>query len=114
MKLYHYVYKITNTINGKFYIGKHSTDNLDDGYTGSGFALKKAIKIYGKNKFKKEILGFFDTSGDAYHEEYLLTDGLSNNILSYNMARGGMGGGEFSDESAARVLIPKLSNILRR
>ena len=53
---YHYLYKITNTTNGKIYLGIHSTDNLDDGYFGSGTAFKKAITKYGKDNFIKDVL----------------------------------------------------------
>ena len=51
-----YNYITTNNINGKQYVGMHSTDNIDDGYLGSGLALIRAIKKYGKENFIREIL----------------------------------------------------------
>ena len=49
-----YIYKTTNLINGKIYVGKSLY--LPDGYLGSGLRLSGAIKKYGKNNFRREIL----------------------------------------------------------
>jgi hypothetical protein len=48
--MHYIIYKTTNNINGKYYIGQHITDNLDDGYIGSGRRLKIARKKYWQNK----------------------------------------------------------------
>ena len=55
-KKYHVIYKTTNTLTGRYYIGMHSTDNLDDGYLGSGRRLKYSVKKYGQDKHTVEIL----------------------------------------------------------
>ena len=90
---YHYVYIITNKLNHKFYIGKHSTDDLDDGYMGSGIAINKAIQKYGIENFSKRILCFCDSAEDAYKvEEFLVTDNLIKREDCYNMKTGGTGG----------------------
>jgi group I intron endonuclease len=74
-KKFNFVYITTNTINGKQYIGDHSCDVLEkDNYLGSGkAALIPAIKKYGKENFKKEILEFFPTKQEAFNaqEKYI-------------------------------------------
>jgi group I intron endonuclease len=87
--LYYTIYRTTNKINGKFYIGKHQTKNLNDGYMGSGKLLKRAIKKYGVDNFTKEILFIFDNEEDMNSKEKeLVVLGES----SYNLCEGGNGG----------------------
>lgn len=49
--IYHIVYETTNLINGKIYRGVHSTNNINDGYLGSGIKFGRALKKYGKSNF---------------------------------------------------------------
>ncbi len=87
------IYKTINDINGKFYIGKHQTENIDDDYLGSGIALQKAIKKYGREHFHKEILFIFDTEEEMNQKEReLVTEKIIQNNQCYNMMVGGEGG----------------------
>lgn len=53
MALYNYIYILTNKLSGRRYIGKHSTNNLDDNYMGSGYIIREIKKKYGKDIFLK-------------------------------------------------------------
>tara|TARA_B100001245_G_C22891943_1_gene429725 strand:+ start:3330 stop:3926 length:597 start_codon:yes stop_codon:yes gene_type:complete len=89
----HYlVYKITNKINGKTYIGCHRTKNVNDKYMGSGKYLKHAQAKYGLENFKKEILFDFDKETDMLAEEIKLIALLKP---EYNLHEGGSGGWEY-------------------
>ncbi len=87
--MYYTVYKITNRINNKYYIGKHATNNLDDGYMGSGKLIRKAIKKYGIENFTKEFLHIFNTELEMNEAEANL---VVINENSYNLCPGGHGG----------------------
>lgn len=87
-----YVYKITNLITGKWYIGKHNGTNPN--YMGSGILLKRAIKKHGVTNFKKEILEVCSTIEELnLREAQLISEynAVSSN-QSYNMVAGGEGG----------------------
>ena len=90
----HYIYKTTNLINGKIYIGKRSHDNPEkDKYLGSGNVLKQAISKYGKQNFKKEILEIFLTEEQAYQKQsQLVTMQFIQRNDTYNICPGGRGG----------------------
>lgn len=92
MKKYHIVYKTTNTVNNKIYVGLHSTDKIQDNYIGSGYILKEAIKKYGRDKFYKEILYIFHTRKEARIKEAEIVDKeFCKRLDTYNIAIGGMG-----------------------
>ena len=92
--MFHYVYEITNKINGKKYIGKHSTNNLNDKYMGSGVAISEAIKKYGIENFSKNILHLCGSEEEAFKFELLEIEKVeaTKNSLYYNIASGGKGG----------------------
>jgi group I intron endonuclease len=68
-KKYNYVYITINLINKKQYVGDHSTNNLDDGYLGSGNLFTQKVKEYKRENFKKEIIEFFDTKQEAFNAQ---------------------------------------------
>lgn len=72
--MFYTVYKITNTITGKIYIGAHKTNDLNDGYMGSGKHLKAAIRKYGVDSFSKEILKVCSSSDEMFRMEQQIVD----------------------------------------
>lgn len=90
---YHFLYKTTNLITKKYYYGMHSTDNLEDGYIGSGKRLWYEIRKYGRENFKCEILEFFENRETlAAAEKELVTEDLMNAPDCLNLKEGGQGG----------------------
>lgn len=100
----HYlIYKITNRINGKIYIGQHQTEDLNDDYMGSGKGICRAIKKYGKENFTKEIL-FYCTDWETMNsmEEMLVDNEFVSRKDTYNMKTGGSCG-ILSEEVRRRI-----------
>ena len=94
-KKYHYIYKTTNLINEKYYIGMHSTNDLEDGYIGSGKRLWYSIKKYGKENFKCEILEILpDRNSLKEREKELVNEDTLKDNKCMNLKIGGEGGGK--------------------
>ena len=92
-KKYHYIYKTTCQVTGKFYIGMHSTDDLEDGYLGSGKILGYSLAKHGKENHKKEILEFLpDRVALKAREAEVVNEELLANPLCINLKYGGEGG----------------------
>lgn len=90
------VYKTVNTLNGKYYIGAHRTNNPYDDYFGSGVALNRAIEKYGRDNFKKELLHIFETSEEMFAKEAELVE-IGDH--TYNLMEGGKGGWDHFDNT---------------
>lgn len=89
----YYIYQITNNVNGKIYVGKHKTKDLNDNYFGSGKLLKRAIKKHGLENFTKEILFTFDSEEELNDKEKeLVTEEFCLRDDTYNLCVGGQGG----------------------
>lgn len=106
----HIVYKIVNLTNNKIYIGVHKTDNVNDGYMGSGKLIHRAIKKYGIDNFEKRILYITEYEELAYNlERSLVTEEFISRKDTYNLKLGGIGGrhpNSYTDEE--RIAKSKL------
>lgn len=105
------IYKITNLINDKIYIGKDTTS--DKNYYGSGILIKKSIKKYGKENFKKEILEECDTNDELCdREKYWINFYNSTNLtIGYNISKGGDGGDTLSNNPNIEIIKSKISKV---
>lgn len=90
--MHYIVYKTTNLLNKKIYIGQHICHDINDGYLGSGVALNNAISKYGVENFAREVLYDFDSFEDMNQKEIELVN--LEFILrkdTYNIQLGGTG-----------------------
>lgn len=87
----HYIiYKITNQINGRYYIGRHATNNVNDSYMGSGIGIKNAIAKYGLENFTKEVIAEADNADALWDlEKEIVNKDVVKDPMSYNMSYGG-------------------------
>ena len=113
---YHYIYKTTCNVTGKYYIGMHSCSDLEDGYLGSGKKLRRSLNKYGIENHTKVILEFLpDRKSLAEREREIVNQEMLNEDLCMNIQLGG-GGGFSSDEhkekwiKAGRESITLLEN----
>lgn len=92
-KKYHFIYKTTNLITNKFYVGMHSTDDLEDGYFGSGKIIHYSVNKHGIENHKVEILEFLSSRDELKKREAeIVNEALLADPLNMNLKFGGNGG----------------------
>jgi hypothetical protein len=109
-KKYHYIYKTTCKVTDKFYVGMHSTDNLEDGYIGSGKRLWHSIRKHGLDNHVKEILEFLpNRSSLKSREKEIVNERFLQDTNCLNIQIGG-GGGFSSKEHYDKFVLACKNN----
>lgn len=93
--MYHYIYKTTCVITGRYYLGMHTSEDMNDSYLGSGTILRKSIKKYGRENHIKEIICYCESRKTLQDKEReLINESLLSDPLCMNLKIGGEGGGQ--------------------
>lgn len=115
---FHYIYKTTCLITGRYYIGMHSTDDMNDGYMGSGKRLSRSLNKHGRSNHVKEILSNHASRNDlCLKEAELVTlDLIKSDELCMNLVAGGNGhwGWGMMSEDVEAARLAKLSEVWKR
>jgi hypothetical protein len=103
------IYKITNLVNNKIYIGKDTTS--DPNYFGSGLIIRKAIKKYGLENFIKEVIDETEDYKELSKKEISWIKKLNstNKKIGYNISTGGDGGDTLSNHPDLDLIKEKIS-----
>ena len=104
-----YIYKTTNLINNKIYIGKHMSEKVSKTYKGSGKILKQAFKKYGKENFLCEVIATANTEDELNNlEAYWIEQYNSRDPeIGYNIVAGGLGTSGYKHTEEAKQKMSK-------
>ena len=110
-----YIYKTTNMVNNKIYVGlsKYNPEENPE-YLGSGYLLKKAIKCYGVHAFTKTILEICKTKEELLLRERYWISCLNarDRNIGYNICEGGTWGDTWTYNPRKEELRQKLREMM--
>lgn len=102
-----YIYLTTNLINGKIYVGQHSLKSKTQNYKGSGKEILRALKKYGKENFKMEVIEWCESFEELNEREKFWIEHYNSRerSIGYNITEGGQGISGFvhSEESKKKI-----------
>lgn len=103
------IYKTTNIVNNKIYVGKDSR-NIPE-YFGSGKLIEKAIKKYGIQNFHKEVIDTAVSIKELNEKEihWIIELNATDRNIGYNIAKGGDGGDTITNNPNKEHIKKKMS-----
>ena len=102
--MYYLIYKITNKLNNKIYIGAHKTKNKEDDYFGSGLLLERAVDKHSQQNFVKEILFELPTKEEMWQKEAeIVNEAFISRDDTYNIKLGGCGGFDYINKNGKNI-----------
>ncbi len=112
---YNFIYKTTDLLTGKYYLGMHSTNDLNDGYMGSGKRISYLLKTYEKSRFSFEILHYLPNRELLImKEKEVVNEEILKDPKCLNLKKGGEGGFTTQAKIKARVKQLKRSWKIKR
>lgn len=111
IKYYGIIYKTTNLINGKVYIGQTTRDNLK--YNGAGINLVKALEKYGDKNFERINIDYSSDREDLDNKEIFWIKWYRDQGFElYNISHGGRGTGKHSEETKEKLRLARIGTRL--
>jgi group I intron endonuclease len=102
------LYRTTNLVNSKIYVGVHKVADTarSKKYLGSGDQIRSAIKKYGRENFIRETLAEFSSCTDVYDAEAkLVNQEFVSRDDTYNICLGGRGGVNLTEDMKNKLRI---------
>lgn len=103
--MYGVIYKTTNLVNGKIYVGQHKTKIIEDGYIGSGKLIQRSIEKYGRENFSRVVLEVVMSREEAkIREEFWISLlNATDPAIGYNITKLAWGGQPITTEARAKI-----------
>lgn len=104
MEIYGFIYITTCLVNNKIYIGQ-TTNWKDASYKGSGELFRRALKKYGKDKFKRKVLRVCYSQKELNTWEYVFIKKYKSQDkkIGYNIADGDVLSSKFNPAKLPEV-----------